>query len=56
MGVVERLPPHPFTAREAKDAGVPEHRLYGLLDEGRPGRSERDYRWCVVGHTAGHDC
>lgn len=34
MGVVESLPAHPFTAREAKGAGVPEHRLYVLLDEG----------------------
>ena len=34
MGVVESLPAHPFTTREAKDAGVPEHRLYVLLDEG----------------------
>lgn len=34
MGVVESLPAHPFTAREAKDAGVPEHRLYVLLDAG----------------------
>jgi predicted transcriptional regulator of viral defense system len=34
VGVVDILPAHPFTAREARDAGVTEHRLYALLNDG----------------------
>lgn len=34
MVAVDGLPAHPFTAREARDAGVPEHHLYALLNDG----------------------